>query len=499
MPNPGSRVLIVDDDDTFAEVVSDALREAGFETTVETDPERAVARGIEGRYAAALVDLVMPGLDGLEVIRRIREQSPATEYVILTGKPSLETAVGGIHQGIFDYFDKSQLDLRRLERVVGQAIEKARLGLENRVLTERLRESNTLLRRVGDLGARIRAWHHQDRMLDELVSAAVALCGAARGRAVILEPASEDFRVLAAAGWGAESLVGHRVADGQSLTALAAIGGRAQVLSRADEHPAYDPTLDGIEVDLPGVVFVPFSHGNVRGALALAGREQGFGIEHREALLGLGRQAAAALDNAQQHERASNFFTHATDMLVSILDSVDTHYEGHARRVAMLADAVSRRLGLGDDERRAVHFGALLHDIGKLRLGPTLINASSLSETELRRMREHPALGLDLVRPITAFEDVLPVIYAHHERWDGSGYPRGLAGEEIPLGARIVSVADAFDNMLRTRPWAALKTPEEAIAELESCAGSQFDPRVVRLFAACWRESGEALIAEPNR
>jgi len=495
MANAGGRVLIVDDDEAFAEVVSDALREAGFETTVETDSERAVARGIEGRFAAALVDLVMPGLDGLEVIRRIRERSPATEYVILTGKPSLETAVGGIHHGIFDYFDKSQLDLPRLERVVGQAVEKARLGLENRALTERLRESNNLLRKLSALGTRIRAWHHQDRLLDELVSAAVALCGAQSGRAVLLETASDDFRVLAAAGQGSNSLIGRGVANGQSLTALAAVDGRAFILSRADEHPAFEPALDRLEADLPGVVFVPFNRGEVLGALSLAGRPEGFGIEHREALAGLGRQAAAALENARQHERASNFFTHATDMLVSILDSIDTHYEGHARRVATVADALSKRLGLGENERRSVHFGALLHDIGKLRLGPTLINASSLSESELVRMREHPALGLDLVRPITAFEDVLPVIYAHHERWDGSGYPRGLTREEIPLGARIVAVADAFDNMLRERPWASRRTPEEALAELESHAGSQFDPRVARLFAACWRESGDRLLA----
>jgi len=108
-------------------------------------------------------------------------------------------------------------------------------------------------------------------------------------------------------------------------------------------------------------------------------------------------------------------------------------------------------------------------------------------------MREHPALGLKILRPITLWEDILPIIHAHHERWDGKGYPTGLGGEDIPLGARIVSVVESFDAMTRRKPYGRPRTPEEGLAELEACAGTQFDPRIVRLFVAEYRRHGDPL------
>jgi HD-GYP domain-containing protein (c-di-GMP phosphodiesterase class II) len=156
---------------------------------------------------------------------------------------------------------------------------------------------------------------------------------------------------------------------------------------------------------------------------------------------------------------------------------------------------VTRRLGLDDAQRRAIHFAALLHDIGKVLVDPAIVRGHRVSEGDafFQQMREHPALGVRLLKPITMWEDILPAIHLHHERWDGGGYPLGQAGEQIPLGARIIAVADAFDAMTRDTPHGARRTPDEAITELEACAGSQFDPRIVRLFVAEYRGRGHQL------
>jgi HD-GYP domain-containing protein (c-di-GMP phosphodiesterase class II) len=108
-------------------------------------------------------------------------------------------------------------------------------------------------------------------------------------------------------------------------------------------------------------------------------------------------------------------------------------------------------------------------------------------------MREHASLGVELLKPITLWADMLPLIQTHHERFDGSGYPSGLAGDDIPLGARVIAVADAFDAMTRGYPGRPPRTPEQAIAELQAGAGSQFDPRIVRLFAAEYPERAPGL------
>ncbi|HWX25165.1 MAG TPA: HD domain-containing phosphohydrolase [Vicinamibacteria bacterium] len=180
-----------------------------------------------------------------------------------------------------------------------------------------------------------------------------------------------------------------------------------------------------------------------------------------------------------------NSFTHSSEVLVSILDTHDLFYPGHSRPVAAHADRLTRRLGLSDEERRNVHFAALLHDIGKIRIEPALLSAEGNdSEEARRRLREHPGLGVELLRPIAVWEGVLPIIYSHHERWDGRGYPSGLRGEEIPLGGRVVAVADAFDAMTRKTPRGAHKTLRAAAREILSCAGTQFDRTIATLFVS---------------
>ncbi len=194
-----------------------------------------------------------------------------------------------------------------------------------------------------------------------------------------------------------------------------------------------------------------------------------------------------AIDNAANQERSNNFFTHASELLVNVLEQVDVLYPGHSRGVAALADMVTRRLGLPEDERRSIHFGALLHDIGKVMLPLELLRSANRDDAEMKALQQHPTFGLEILKPISEWADLLPVVHSHHERWDGTGYPYGHAGEQIPLGARVVAVADAFDAMTRATPHGARRTPDEGLAELESCAGTQFDPKIVRLFVAEYR------------
>jgi putative nucleotidyltransferase with HDIG domain len=249
---------------------------------------------------------------------------------------------------------------------------------------------------------------------------------------------------------------------------------------------------------LPGFIAAPLRHGSVRGALLVAGRGHGaFGPEDERLLAALAVQGGVALENAANHERFANFFTHASDMLVSVLEQLDVFYRGHSRATAALADMVTRRLGMTAEERRDVHYGALLHDIGKVMVPAELLRASRKSTSEeMAELRRHPAYGMEILKPIMLWEPLLPIVHLHHEWWDGRGYPVGLAGEQIPLGARVVSVAEAFDVMTRRTPHRQPRTPEGALAELEACAGTQFDPRIVRLFVAEYRQHGEQILRD---
>jgi putative nucleotidyltransferase with HDIG domain len=173
-----------------------------------------------------------------------------------------------------------------------------------------------------------------------------------------------------------------------------------------------------------------------------------------------------------------------THALIRALADSDGETYAHSLQVAATATELARRLGLHGEELIDIEFGALLHDIGKLCLPQRLLSKPGpLTEAERRLIRMHPDWGAGLVESIPGLEEVAAIVRFHHERPDGTGYPRGLASDDVPMGARIVSVCDAYGAMTKTRPYRAALRHDAALAELERHAGTQFD-----------REAVEALI-----
>ena len=168
------------------------------------------------------------------------------------------------------------------------------------------------------------------------------------------------------------------------------------------------------------------------------------------------------------------------DLLLRVLAAQQPHLRGHSAEVADLAEDAALLLGLAADEVEAVRCAAELHDVGKLAIPEAILTKPSrLSESEWALMRRHTVIGEQILAGSPALREVARLVRSSHERWDGRGYPDRLAGEAIPLGARIICACDAFDAMTSARPYNEPLPRRQAIAELERCAGSQFDPTVV--------------------
>jgi putative nucleotidyltransferase with HDIG domain len=151
----------------------------------------------------------------------------------------------------------------------------------------------------------------------------------------------------------------------------------------------------------------------------------------------------------------------------------------------VLAHSLARRLGLDRRMLLCLRLGALLHDVGKLAVPEAvLVKPGALNDVERAQMRRHPGAGAWMLRTIGVAKEALPGVLFHHERWDGRGYPAGLAGADIPLEARILAVVDAFDAMTSIRPYRSARPAADALEELDECAGSQFDPAIVDVFIA---------------
>jgi len=171
------------------------------------------------------------------------------------------------------------------------------------------------------------------------------------------------------------------------------------------------------------------------------------------------------------------------EALGDALDLKDAETEGHSKRVTAFTIAMARAMGLTDDKIRIIARGAFLHDIGKMAIPDAILRKpGALTEEEKELMKEHCYRGYQMLRKIPFLQEAAEIVYSHQERYDGTGYPRGLAGEEIPLGARIFSIADALDAITSDRPYRAAQSVDAARDEILQWAGRQFDPKIVEVF-----------------
>ena len=170
--------------------------------------------------------------------------------------------------------------------------------------------------------------------------------------------------------------------------------------------------------------------------------------------------------------------------LTAALDAKSSYTRGHSDRVAELSWSIARKLGLGDQEAESARIAGHLHDIGKIGIPDSIISKpGSLLPEEFAAMKRHPVIGAFLVKQVAHLSGFAPSVRSHHERWDGSGYPDGLAGEAIPLEARIICIADSFDAMTSARSYREQIDAQSAVDEMRRCSGTQFDPRLVDAFA----------------
>lgn len=177
--------------------------------------------------------------------------------------------------------------------------------------------------------------------------------------------------------------------------------------------------------------------------------------------------------------------------LAAAVDAKDPYTRGHSERVASLSVEIGREMGFSGDALRTLEYGGILHDIGKIGIPDAiLLKHGTLTAEEMERIRDHPAIGADIVGGVAFLKDALPCVLSHHERWDGTGYPQGIAGEKIPLFARIVNIADTWDACTSRRPYQEPIPTDVVVAILEGLRGAQTDPAVHDALLGVLRRTG---------
>jgi len=272
----------------------------------------------------------------------------------------------------------------------------------------------------------------------------------------------------------------------EELAEIAVLGGRGLEIhdAEADEHLS---ALARATNQMRSFLVVPLARQEgVVGALTVGFLEpHEFGPEELPLLTTIGGQIAIALQNAEAYEKLDRMYLETVTALAAAMEAKDQYTASHADSLAAMAVAVGSRMGLSDGELRMLQYAAVLHDIGKIGIPGNILNKpAALTRDEFETMAQHTIIGERIISRIDYLVPIARIIRSAHERWDGTGYPDGHRGEEIPLASRILLVCDAFDAMTTDRPYRSALPIDEALNELARHAGSQFDPRVVDVFLA---------------
>jgi HD-GYP domain-containing protein (c-di-GMP phosphodiesterase class II) len=220
--------------------------------------------------------------------------------------------------------------------------------------------------------------------------------------------------------------------------------------------------------------------------------ERPFRVEDHQQIEILARFAMNSYSNIRWASKLESHYTTTIETMVSALEARNPDTNAHAKRIPDLVLGLASAMHLSPEFRRSLRLGSILHDVGKIGVPDSiLLKPASLSDPEWEIMRRHPTIGERMLKPIEFLFPALPIIRHHHERWDGRGYPDGLAKENIPLGARMVAVCDTFDAMVSDRPYRSGVSIAEAVEEILRCSGTQFDPACAKLLVDMVTQVGD--------
>ncbi len=415
------------------------------------------------------------------------------------------TVVLSIVTFFFDRFgsalgDASRLSSEREVALLREADERRRAIDELSVAKDQIAELNDHLRTqlehitaLREIDRAIIASHDVDRTLRVILSQVTRQLGIDAGRIHVVAPGEGRLRLGAQRGF---RLAAGRSALPGSGQEQAHIVARDRVQMIITEPETLRRRFVGaphlINEGFTGYAAVPLiAKGQLQGVLELFQRSSFEpGTEWLSTLDALATQFAIALNGVtmlDDLERSNDELLRAYDTTIEgwsrALDLRDKETEGHSRRVTDMTLRLATAVGVAEDELLHVRRGALLHDIGKMGVpDAVLLKPGPLTEEEWRLMRRHPTLAYELLSPIEFFGPALDIPYAHHERWDGGGYPRGLAGDQIPISARIFAVADVYDALTSDRPYRRGWSQERTLDHIRREAGHHFDPEVVEPF-----------------
>lgn len=487
-------LLVIDDDPIVRDVFKDIFSYAqGYEIESALNGDEGLKKIAEHDYEMVFTDIAMPGMTGIDFMREAKKIRPSLPIVIITGYSTLENAVSAMREGARDFITKP-FNVRTVVSVVERITSEARLHknilLDNDYQTFISKINQELIRKIQEIGVMQAIFMELDGISDnkEIYSRLAEMASR------LMMAKTVSFGILEQGTLKIKRAIGVPEKD------ISVAGTLFETVIRTRNYCIAQPGMPDPHTGMPlqsHLISIPLMiKDDIFGIMNISGKADGASFTEDEVAIALtfSRKAAQRIENNALYEVFYNNLINTLKSLVKSIEARDLYTRHHSERVTEYASRIASEMGLSAEEKDAIRFGGYLHDIGKIGVRDTvLLKPERLTPQEYDEIKLHPVIGGNIIQPIRFFPKERELILHHHERFDGRGYPQGLSGEDIPIAARILAVADSYDAMTSSRPYRAALSRKEALEEIRRCQGSQFDRRVVGAFMNVIRNMPDGL------
>jgi len=458
------KVLVVDDEDYIRESIEIILRTEGFEVFSVNSGKKALKVLEEKNIDVVLTDIQMPEMDGVTLLKKIKSEYQV-EVILITGFPSLDTAVESVKLGAYDYICKP-FKVDDLLNKISKAIENKKLKKEvvdlNQIIS--IYESSKFFTNILNVNE---IFEKMNTILLNLL----------KNDGYFIKLFTKEYVKEVNIDKTLEKYFNDGFNYKDSLTIFSNL-----------EHYETNVKLNGKDINL--LLLPMFSREGLWGIIGVF-RDGSKSYSYLDCKVHsiYVDQFSFSLLNVYSFEDLSKGYLETITALSKAVDAKDHYTMGHSENVNRYSLMIVEEMGLNEEFKETMVYAGLLHDIGKIGVSTEIIvKPDKLTEKEYDEIKKHPIYGKEILSPIEFLGDVPYYVLYHHEKLDGSGYPYGLTAEDIPLGAKILNVADSYDAMTTDRSYRKRRDAKLAFEELDRCAGTQFDKEIVAAFKSAMRK-----------